>query len=91
MSGARPHLIAYDIRDPQRLGKVHRYLRRQALPVQYSVFVAPLTAEGARRLLAGLGRIVSAEDDVRIYALGRGFRLETIGGRVEGIAVGGWE
>jgi CRISPR-associated protein Cas2 len=29
------YLIAYDIRNPKRLVRVHRYLRRQGMPVQY--------------------------------------------------------
>src|SRR2546425_11381608 len=35
----RNWLIAYDIADPRRLARVHRYLKRHAIPVQYSVFV----------------------------------------------------
>ena len=35
---ANLYLIAYDIADPKRLVKVHRTLKRQGLPVQYSVF-----------------------------------------------------
>jgi CRISPR-associated protein Cas2 len=75
----QPYLVAYDIRDPKRLGRVHRYLKRRALPVQYSVFVVRLAPEQIRRLLAGLGRIVAPTDDVRVYALGQSPRVETLG------------
>ena len=35
----RNWLVAYDIASPRRLARVHRYLKRHAIPVQYSVFV----------------------------------------------------
>lgn len=39
MSTGRPvlHLVCYDIRDPKRLLRVHRFLRSQGFPLQYSV------------------------------------------------------
>ena len=64
------YLIAYDIADPRRLGRVHRFLRKEGLPVQYSVFTAQLTGKKLKRLMAGLEKIIhSSGDDVRIYPL----------------------
>jgi CRISPR-associated protein Cas2 len=64
------YLIAYDIRDPKRLMRVHRFLRRQGLPVQYSVFTAQLTQRKLLRVMEGLDRIIEPRaDDVRIYPL----------------------
>lgn len=64
------YLIAYDIRQPRRLGRVHRFLRRQGLPVQYSVFTAQLDARKLERVLGGLRAIIDARiDDVRCYPL----------------------
>ena len=64
------YLIAYDIRQPKRLIRVHRYLRRQGLPVQYSVFTAQLTQRKLARVMDGLQAIIDSRvDDVRIYPL----------------------
>jgi CRISPR-associated protein Cas2 len=66
----RLYLICYDIADPKRLGRVHRFLREEGMPVQYSVFTAQLTARNLERLLVGLGRRIDARaDDVRLYPL----------------------
>ncbi|MBX3630284.1 MAG: CRISPR-associated endonuclease Cas2 [Nitrosomonas sp.] len=36
------YLIAYDIADSKRLARVHRVLKQQGLPVQFSVFMVVL-------------------------------------------------
>ena len=33
-----PLLLCYDIRDPKRLQKVHREVKKVGMPLQYSVF-----------------------------------------------------
>lgn len=66
----RRWLIAYDIRDQRRLARVHRFLTREAVPVQYSVFVAWGSLADMRRLADELqGRIDERFDDVRIYPI----------------------
>jgi CRISPR-associated protein Cas2 len=66
----RLYLVCYDITDPKRLARVHRFLRTEGMPVQYSVFTAQMTARDLGRLLAGLHhRIDARADDVRIYPL----------------------
>lgn len=66
----RLHLICYDIACPRRLGRVYRYLRERAAPVQYSVFVAKLNRREASALMGGLAnRINYREDDIRVYPL----------------------
>ncbi len=66
----RQFLICYDITDPKRLGRVHRFLSKHALSVQYSVFTIHTHVLGLERLLAELETIIKAtEDDVRIYIL----------------------
>jgi len=86
----QPYLVAYDIREPRRLQRVHSYLKRRALPVQYSVFIARLTPIQLQRLLAGLARLVDRTDDVRIYSLGHRPRVDTLGAQAtEGVVARG--
>lgn len=64
----RNWLIAYDIADPRRLRRVHRFLSSHAVPVQYSVFATRDTAMKVGQIRKELARIINlAEDDVRIY------------------------
>ena len=67
---ARLYLVSYDIADPRRLVRVHRYLRKDGLPLQYSVFTMRLTARRQALLMLELAELIEpAEDDVRIYPL----------------------
>lgn len=64
----RNWLIAYDIADPRRLGRVYRYLCKHAVPVQYSVFTTRCASMKLGLIRVGLAEIVNAdEDDVRMY------------------------
>jgi len=68
MGQPKAYLIAYDIRDPKRLVRVHHYLRERALAVQYSVFVGRFSRDNLQEVVEGLRqRIEESEDDVRIY------------------------
>lgn len=68
--GTNAWLIAYDIADPRRLGRVHRLLKKVAVPIQYSVFLAWLNERQLRWLVEQLrSRIRVCEDDVRLYHL----------------------
>jgi CRISPR-associated protein Cas2 len=62
-------LIAYDVREPRRLVTLHRALKKQALAVQYSVFVGRFTRRGIRHLVATINSIIAPQDDVRLYPL----------------------
>ena len=74
------HLICYDIANPRRLGRVHRYLSAIAIPVQYSVFLANIRATEISALITDLEDIIDArEDDVRIYPLPSVPGIERIG------------
>ena len=65
------YLISYDIRNPRRLVRVMRRVRKQATPVQYSVYYAQLYAAELELLISDLNGLIDSEvDDVRIYALG---------------------
>ncbi|MFI3157774.1 MAG: CRISPR-associated endonuclease Cas2 [Methylococcaceae bacterium] len=64
------YLIAYDIADPKRLSRVHRTLKKQGLPVQYSVFIVAIKRKSLLRLLESIELIIQpAEDDIRCYRL----------------------
>ncbi|MGF1547011.1 MAG: CRISPR-associated endonuclease Cas2 [Thiotrichales bacterium] len=66
----REHLIAYDIANPKRLARVHRLLKRIALPVQYSLFYTKLSDQQRDKLAALLEKLIHPrEDDIRIYPL----------------------
>lgn len=74
MASDEPHhyLIAYDIGNPRRLCRLHRYLKTWAIPVQYSVFTAVLRQVQLEMLVAGIKEIIDdRKDDVRIYPLPR--------------------
>ena len=72
------YLIAYDIADPKRLSRVHRILKKEGLPVQYSVFTVVRKRPSLLRLLENIeSRIKLAEDDVRCYRLPENY--ESIG------------
>lgn len=66
----RTWLIAYDISQPRRLARVHRYIKTVAAPAQYSLYVAEDTAQGIQRIRDELAQLIDRrEDDVRIYQL----------------------
>ena len=66
----RRYLVCYDIADPKRLNRVHRFVARRAAPLQYSVFLVEMTAGALDMFLASVDNLIKrAEDDVRVYSL----------------------
>lgn len=64
-------LICYDISDPKRLRAVFELCRSYGDPVQYSIFVARLTASARAEFIADLtGIIHHREDRVLLIRLG---------------------
>jgi len=64
------YLIAYDIREPRRLRRVHYYLRKQALALQKSVFAIETDAPHLEEVLAQVRDLAdSRDDDIRLYAI----------------------
>lgn len=86
------YIICYDIANPRRLGRIHRALKRRALPVQYSVFLFSGTDVQLQRCLDELQALMDERyDDIRAYPLPqRGLRL-VLGASLlpEGIVLGG--
>lgn len=78
----RTWLIAYDIAQPRRLGRVHRYVKSVAMPAQYSLYVANETAQGIRRIHGEMAQLINhREDDVRIYLLPKRTQVRHYGRR----------
>lgn len=68
MAAADWYLIAYDIRDPRRLQRLHRALRAEALAVQRSVFLVAGSVPAVERLLDRLETLIDpCADDLRAY------------------------
>lgn len=66
----KAHIVAYDIGDPKRLGRIHRFLKKQAMPIQYSVFLIECNAKQLRQLRDQLEEMIDpVKDDIRIYTL----------------------
>lgn len=66
----RLYLIAYDIADPRRLGRVARYMCQHACRVQYSVFAVQLSQSRLKGMLSELEDIIDpGQDDIRAYPL----------------------
>jgi CRISPR-associated endonuclease Cas2 len=62
------YLVAYDIRDPKRLRRVHRHLRRRGLAAQRSVFFVRRSERDLSRLLDELAELMhTRKDDLRAY------------------------
>ena len=62
-----PWLVTYDIADPRRLARVFKRLKKEGVPVQYSVFAVDASAQKMGVLMASL--IDKKADDVRAYRL----------------------
>jgi len=74
------YLIAYDIANPKRLSRVHRALKKQGLPVQYSVFTVVMKRKALLRLLASINELIHpARDDIRCYRLPERTEIKTLG------------
>ncbi|WP_161595509.1 CRISPR-associated endonuclease Cas2 [Tepidimonas charontis] len=75
-------LIAYDITDPRRLVRIHRYAKTVAIPVQYSLYACYETARGILGIRDALADMINdREDDVRIYQLPQRLRVARFGSR----------
>ena len=63
-------LVTYDIADPKRLGRLFRYLKKQGVTVQYSVFLVDASAAKMASIVIAMAQMIDAqEDDVRAYRL----------------------
>ncbi|MCK2127771.1 CRISPR-associated endonuclease Cas2 [Thauera aromatica] len=80
LNAPRSWLITYDITDPRRLVRLHRFLVKAATPVQYSVFHYEGSPAQMGRLMAAIEtRIDPRTDDVRGYQLPAQLSVDTLG------------
>lgn len=63
------HLVAYDIRDPDRLRGVGKLIQGYGRRLQYSVFRCHLSAREIERLKWELSKICTPEDSVMFLPL----------------------
>jgi CRISPR-associated protein Cas2 len=77
---AHLYLVAYDIANPKRLARVHSVLKKQGLPLQYSVFTVVIKRKALLRLMSVLvGLIHPGQDDIRCYRLPSTTDMQTLG------------
>lgn len=63
-------LVTYDIADPRRLTRLFKFLKKQGVPVQYSVFLLQASAVKMASLIQQIATMIDADaDDVRAYRL----------------------
>ena len=76
----RNWLIGYDIKCPRRLNKIHRRLKQEAIPVQYSLFLYQGDRKQTRTLLDQLALLMNLkEDDLRAYPIPNNPEIHHIG------------
>ena len=64
------YIIAYDIRRPKRLRRLHYYLRKRATALQNSVFLIKADDKYLKHLSKTIQSIADgSEDDIRIYPI----------------------
>lgn len=63
-------VICYDITHPRRLARMHRYLVKRAVPLQYSVFLFSGDDRQLGRCMQGATELIDEKkDDLRVYPL----------------------
>ena len=85
-------LVTYDIADPKRLGRLFKFLKKQGVPVQYSVFLVDASLAQMGGLIVQMAKMVDADtDDVRPYRLPENPWKATLGGSMlpAGVMPGG--
>ena len=63
-------LVTYDIVEPRNLARVFKLLKKNGVPVQYSVFFVPGSSTQIKGLMGQVARLIDSKaDDVRAYRL----------------------
>lgn len=73
-------VIAYDIAHKRRLAQVHRLMKKQGVPLQYSVFLVHGSSARIASLMGQLGLMIDKrQDDVRAYRVPAAVECHTLG------------
>lgn len=73
-------LVAYDISEPRRLKRVHRLLRKEGVPAQFSAFTVEADDQQIEGLLDKLRTLIDqGADDLRAYHLPANCPVWTLG------------
>lgn len=77
-------LLAHDIREPKRLQRLWRYLRKEGVRLQYSIYLLQGNRQHIEGVLDRVRQIIDARtDDVRVYAIGENTRFWGLGKQFE--------
>jgi CRISPR-associated protein Cas2 len=74
------YLISYDIRDPKRLARLHRYLKRHSFMLQESVYLYAGNNQAWQLLSKAIQKCINKQqDDVKVYQLDKDCCLHFFG------------
>ncbi len=73
-------ILAHDIREPKRLNKVWRYLRKEGVRLQYSIYLISGTRKKIQEIIDHLDKLIDERaDDIRVYPIGENTRFWGLG------------
>lgn len=79
-NASRGWLIAYDIADKRRLSRLHRFIIKHAVPVQYSLYWYKGSSAQIDRLLRDVSSLIDPRyDDVRAYPIPQNTSVDSLG------------
>ena len=84
-------IVTYDIAGKRRLPRVFKFLKKQGVPVQYSVFLVDASAAKMGGIMTRIAALIDKdEDDVRAYRIPANPWKVTLGSSIlpEGILLG---
>lgn len=84
-------IVTYDIAGKRRLPRVFKFLKKQGIPVQYSVFLVDASAAKMGSIMASIAALIDkGADDVRAYRIPANPWKVTLGSAIlpEGILLG---
>lgn len=79
-SHAKHWLLTHDIRDPKRLSRVWRYLRKEGVRMQHSIYFLTGDRHQLEKVIEQVQLLIDEQaDDVRIYPLTENTRIWGLG------------